>query len=137
MLGHAYTDAALQAVEARRDATAVREKLCEFLRTSKRCDFPQLLEKIAYTELDQEWVLLYRAMGQHDEALKVVVDHLKDAEQAEAYCLENQPPHVPGEVPTSLFTDLLEIYFHHSDPAVRERATGILDRHATSLDTVR
>lgn len=138
MLGHAYTDAALEAVAARKDSSAIRKKLCDFLRTSKYCKFRELLGKVESTALDQEWVLLYRAMGQHDKALKVIVDELHDSgEQAEKYCLDNQPPHVPGEVRTSLFTDLLEIYFNHSNPAVRRRATGILDRHAKSLDTVR
>ena len=75
-------------------------------------------------------------MKQHDKALRVIVDKVRDHEAAENYCVDNQPPHVPGEVRKSLFTDLLEIYFTHADAEVQKRATSILERHAPSLDVV-
>lgn len=40
----------------------------------------------------------------------------ESAQEAKQYCLDNAPPCKPGEVPESLFTDLLKIYFNSEDP---------------------
>lgn len=40
----------------------------------------------------------------------------ESAQEAKQYCLDNAPPCKPGEVPESLFTDLLRIYFNSEDP---------------------
>jgi hypothetical protein len=47
----------------------------------------------------------------------IVNKHTKEsAQEAKRYCIDNVPPCKPGEVPESLFTDLLQIYFNSEDP---------------------
>ena len=67
----------------------------------------------------------------------MIVKNSKDfAEEAKAYCLDNKPPCKPGDVPTSLFTDLLKIYFASPEQKVQSQAMEILKEQAGSLDVV-
>ena len=50
--------------------------------------------------------------------------------EAKQYCLDNAPPCKPGEVPESLFTDLLKIYFNSEDPkCVATAALALYQTH--------
>ena len=53
------------------------------------------------------------------------------AQEAKQYCLDNAPPCKPGEVPESLFTDLLKIYFNSEDP---KYAAAAISRARADLD---
>lgn len=68
---------------------------------------------------------------------QVIVKNSKDfAEEAKVYCLDNKPPCQPGDVPTSLFTDLLTIYFASPEKKVQSQAMEILKEQAGALDVV-
>jgi hypothetical protein len=61
--------------------------------------------------------LSYHAVSCRRDQQQVIVKQKKDfAQEAKQYCLDNVPPCKPGDVPTSLFTDLLDIYFNSADP---------------------
>jgi hypothetical protein len=61
--------------------------------------------------------LLWLCIGRTNQLQVIVNKNTKEsAQEAKQYCLDNAPPCKPGEVPESLFTDLLRIYFNSEDP---------------------
>jgi hypothetical protein len=67
-----------------------RRKLKVLLEMSTRYDAVQLMARVADTPLYDEVVLLHSKLGEHKQALRILVSQLRDYKRAEQYCLAHK-----------------------------------------------
>jgi len=67
-----------------------RRTLVNFLRNSKYYDPNIVLEKLSPYPVREEKIVLYTRLNQHDKALSIIVDELKDMSRAENYCISEE-----------------------------------------------
>jgi len=127
-------DRAQAALLAQAQASLVR-----LLRHSRRYNAAALLGRVrAEAALYEAVVLLHSRLGQHPEALHILVHKARDFEAADAYCAEHCGSYAGEE---NLFFRLLKIYLAMPDAAepgqVPENAFRLLNSRAHALDPLR
>ena len=112
----------------------IRKKLLNMLRTSTKYNNQQLLTATSGKGLHEERVLLLANAGKHEDALRTLVFHLRDLNEAERYCqehspnMQNDPQHTNG-----LFLPLIKLYLERGENNV---AMTLLKRHAPRIDAI-
>ncbi|KAM8976352.1 transforming growth factor-beta receptor-associated protein 1 [Pelodytes ibericus] len=96
-----------------------------------------IIDKIKGTDLHLERAILHGKLEEHDQALDILVHHLKDFAAAESYCVWNSKGR---DIPyrQNLFQLLLSAYLTSpsSDNALLVAAVDLLNNHPTEFDTV-
>jgi len=108
----------------------VRGKLLDFLKHSEHYSVATLLHRVKDSPLYEEAIVLYSRAGKHQAALTVLVEQMKDYQQAEEYCATNTSSDA------DLFLSLLQVYLTMggSGPNLPPPAIRLLNTHAGELD---
>ncbi|KAJ7319730.1 hypothetical protein JRQ81_019241 [Phrynocephalus forsythii] len=113
-------------------------KLRHLLRTSDLYRVHFILDKISGTDLHMERAVLYGKLEEHEKALHILVQELKDFAAAEDYCLWNSERR---DLPyrRKLFHTLLSAYLDTStsEEELAVAAVDLLNNHAPDFDAVR
>jgi len=110
----------------------VRGKLLDFLKRSDHYSVATLLHRVKDSALYDEMVVLYGRDGKHQAALTVLVEQMKDYQQAEEYCTAN------SHKDADLFLSLLQVYLAMGGSGVLPApALRLLSTHASELDPVK
>lgn len=113
----------------------LRQRFQSLLRQSNLYRVLFLLDKIKDTDMHMERAILHGKLEEHDQALDILVHHLKDFSAAESYCMWNSEGR---EAPyrKRLFQLLLSSYLSPSTPAntLTVAAVDLLNNHPTEFD---
>ncbi|KAG8451859.1 hypothetical protein GDO86_003886 [Hymenochirus boettgeri] len=113
----------------------LRRRLQNLLRQSDLYRVLLLIDKIKGTDLHLERAILHGKLEEHDQALEILVHHLKDFSAAESYCIWNSEgmdtPHRQR-----LFQLLLSSYLSPAsdDNSFLVAAVDLLNNHPTNFD---
>eukprot|EP00727_Mastigamoeba_balamuthi_P004590 m51a1_g14129 putative transforming growth factor-beta receptor-associated protein 1 (858) ;mRNA; r:211550-214829 len=113
------------------DDTEYRERLCRLLRTQGaplRASAQAALARSLGTQHYEVTLAAYEQLGQHDDALCVMLRDLQDEARAERYCERQEPP---GPALLLLLRLLLRL-----DGRASERVVGLLTRHCRRIDAL-
>ncbi|CAJ0935354.1 unnamed protein product [Ranitomeya imitator] len=96
---------------------------------------PQHSDKIKGTDLHMERAILHGKLEEHDQALNILVHHLKDFAAAENYCIWNSLGR-DASYRKRLFQLLLSSYLTQSSPdnSLTLAAVDLLNSHPTEFD---
>ncbi|XP_046986370.1 transforming growth factor-beta receptor-associated protein 1-like isoform X1 [Schistocerca americana] len=89
----------------------IRLKLQTLLQTSNLCRTQLLLGKMLNSNLHEECAVLYGKIEEHEKALDILVNQLKDFKAAELYC-ENNAQGKEQKYRNDIFYTLLSIYLN-------------------------
>ena len=111
-----------------------RSKLKIMLQTSSSYRVEMLLAEIQRTNLHQECAVLYGKLGQHEQALKLLVNQLGDFAGAEEYCVQmSQSESSTREGRQEVFLTLLRVYLVRGS-GHSQQAIDLLNSPQTDLD---
>ena len=101
---------------------AARTKLKGLLQTSSRYRVRDVLTQVQGTDLHAECAILYGKLGQHDDALKLLVYNLQDHAGAEQYCHD----YTGGDrtARQQLYESLLHVYMSPVPASQRAKMGG-------------
>ena len=111
-----------------------RAKFRSLLHASSYYRVESLLEQVKMAGLHQETAILYGKLGQHDKALHLLVNELKDHEGAQQYCVENSKGDREGR--QGLFLLLLKVYLVRGS-GFSQQAIDMMNNSATDLDVTK
>ncbi|XP_076991034.1 transforming growth factor-beta receptor-associated protein 1 [Tamandua tetradactyla] len=117
------------------EVTETQAKLRSLLRKSNLYRVHLLIERVQGAGLHVERALLHGKLGEHEEALRILVHELRDFSAAEDYCVRCAQARA-GPARQRLFHTLLAIYLR-AGPHASERAVAavdLLNRHASDFD---
>jgi len=115
-----------------------RKKLLLFLEKSKYYVPEKMLSKFSSEELYEERALLLSRIGEHEQALKIYANKLKDYQMAEAYCAKHYNADVEGA--RDVYLSLLRVYLKPEDGAkgiMLQPALELLDKYYAKMDTAK
>ncbi|XP_003741565.1 vam6/Vps39-like protein [Galendromus occidentalis] len=153
MLVHKYREQILLRSDngvAGEAATALRQKLLVFLRTSERYTVNKFPQYFLDDKLYLECAIVMGKLGRHQDALTIYIHVLRDLDLAEQYCLEHYLQH--KTVDREVFLILLSLCNRPADVCLKalnigappptepiniSRVLEILNRHADKLDPLR
>ncbi|XP_063085809.1 transforming growth factor-beta receptor-associated protein 1 isoform X2 [Cavia porcellus] len=116
-------------------ATETQTKLRRLLQKSDLYRVHFLIERIQGAGLPVERAILHGKLGEHEQALRVLVHELGDTAAAEDYCLwSSEGQDTPCR--QHLFHTLLAMYLQAGPaaPTLTVAAVDLLNRHATDFD---
>jgi len=117
----------------------IRLKLLKFLENSNFYNIATLLKKLSESNnnLFTERVILHKKLGQHENALKILVYKLKDNNAAEKYCAQFPDG---SDDKKQAFLQLLKVYFFPEDsksaPSIDD-AIHLMELYAKHLDPMK
>eukprot|EP00112_Aurelia_sp_Birch-Aquarium-sp1_P011708 Seg2464.2 transcript_id=Seg2464.2/GoldUCD/mRNA.D3Y31 product="Transforming growth factor-beta receptor-associated protein 1" protein_id=Seg2464.2/GoldUCD/D3Y31 len=116
---------------------AARQRLQDLLEMSSMYRVSVLLSKIGDLELHNEIAILYGKLDQHEKALQILVNKLKDHAAAERYCVVSSQGK-GDELRTKLFHMLLAVYLQCNESEGEcsnvEPAMKLLNTHQRDFD---
>ena len=112
-----------------------RAKFRSLLHTSSYYKVDTLLEQVKMAGLHNECAILYGKLGQHEKALDLLVNELKDHGGAQQYCVENSKLD-DREGRQHLFLLLLKVYLVRGS-GFSQQAIDMLNNSHADLDIVK
>jgi tetratricopeptide (TPR) repeat protein len=119
----------------------IRAKLMDVVQNGTHFNPHAVLAVISKTNLYEETLILYRKLGLHEQALKLLIWKIEDLEWAERYCIDcyTEEMSIPGlEDLNPLFLSLLKICLEPEDPYPKNEtfAMHILTKQAKAFNPV-
>lgn len=121
-----------EAVPEEMAVVTARSKLKIMLQTSSSYKVAVLLAEVQRTDFHQECAVLYGKLGQHEQALKLLVNQLRDFAGAEEYCVEITDG-ASREERQQVFLALLRVYLVRGS-GHSQQAIDFLNGPKTDLD---